>query len=445
MTILETAYKTRRPKMSTNHRYPVLFFAVALTCLLLGGALSAYFVSKADRARLDDAAFLQRQIERLGDGSAMQKTRKRPPSLVRVAEADRRKIGSMRHYTGRLVEVQIAKISSEVAGLVVELPIEVGMRVKGGETLIAQTDKTWLELSVEQNEAEIKTLAVQAAHQQAELERMIALAVSRAVSESELNNQRTIAEQFIRNLEKARITNRELREKIKRTTILAPFDGYVVKREVGLGELLSPGAPIAEIVSLGDVDAMVNVGEVYIDRIKLGDEIPIIIDPLRKRLVGKVRTIVPYAPTAARMFPLLVRLSDQDGLLKVGMSVTAEIQTTDPMESIVVLKDAVLDKPEGAVVWVVVDGEGDSLVAKPVPVRFTAKEIEHYGVEPETEEGRRLLVAGVRTVIEGAERLMPNQVVRVTGIAPKILEDLPPVTGQKVIDPKKRIEGGVEQ
>ena len=415
-------------------RHPVLFFSLALTCLLLGGGVAWYLHDQANHIRLSNPDFLRKQLDKLSEGTA-HKPSGRPPSLIRVTNAWQDTIGSVRQFYGKLVEVQIAKISSEVSGLVVELPIEIGMRVKGGETLVAQVDRTWLSLVLEQTEAEIKILEAQHAHQQSELVRLETLAPRGAVSESELNNQRTLTEQFLRNLEKARITNRETREKLKRTTILAPFDGYVVKREVGLGELLSPGTSIAEVVSLGDVDACVNVGEEFINRIKVGDEIPIIIDQLRTKVLGQVRSVVPYAPTASRSFPLLVRLDDQNGLLKVGMSVTALVQTTDPQDSIVVSKDAVLIKPDGNIVWVVVDEKGES-VAKPVPVTITVRETDAYGVHPETEEGQKLLQVGAKTVIEGAERLFAGQKVRVVDITPELMENLPPKSGHRVINQK---------
>lgn len=412
------------------------------------GALSVgYYVSAAHQKKLANPDFLRQRLDAVENGDDVSRASSRPASLIRVQEARRDTVGSIRAFYGRLVEVQMAKISTEVSGLVVELPIEVGQRVVGGETLIAQIDKTWIELDIEQTEAEVKILEAQFAHQTSEAQRLESLALSRAVSESELNNQRTIVEQFRRNLEKSRIAAREAKEKFKRTTILAPFDGYIVRRDTGLGELLSPGMPIAEIVSLGNVDAKVFVTEDVVDRITIGDEIPINVDPLGMRVVGKVRSVVPYGPTGSRSFPILVRLEDRDGQLKVGMSVTALVATTDPREEIVVSKDAVLDKPDGALVWVAVKDEASAeevpddprYIAKPVPVKLTARTVTEYGVQAETDEGEAILVAGAKTIIEGAERLVPNQSIRIVEIDPAIMENLPASTGQKVIAPKQRV------
>ncbi|MDR2438610.1 MAG: efflux RND transporter periplasmic adaptor subunit [Planctomycetaceae bacterium] len=421
--------------MSTSkYRSIVLLFSIALTSLLVGAGSVGYYVF----------AFYQPQLKVSDQNETEKKLPQRPLSLVRVDTVRKELINTIRPFHGKLIEVQLARISTEVSGLVVALPIEVGQKVKGGETLIAQIDKTWLELTIAQTEAEIKILEKQYAFQLSESERIELLAVSRAVSESELNNQRTLVEQFRQNLEKAVIANREAKEKLKRTTIRAPFDGYVIRRDTGLGELLAPGTSIAEIVSLGFIDARVTVVEEYINHIKIGDEMPIIIDELGIKVVGKVHSIVPYDLMAPRSFPVIVRLEDRNGELKVGMSATALVAITDPKEEIVVSKDAVLMKPDGSTVWAATPSqltEDDSsvLIAKPIPVKITAEGINSYGIEPETEEGQTLLVAGTKAVIEGAERLIPDQRIRIEEIDPKLLENLPPVTGHRIINQKTRI------
>ncbi|MDR2642205.1 MAG: efflux RND transporter periplasmic adaptor subunit [Planctomycetaceae bacterium] len=371
--------------------------------------------------------------------------RVRPASPVRVDVVRKDAISNVRLFHGRLVEVQRSRISSEVSGLVNELPIEIGMQVKGGETLFAQIDKTWLSLVIEQTEAEIRSLERRLEHERSELQRFMRPGMVTAITESERSQQQALVEQNVQDLEKAKIANREAKEKLKRTTIVAPYDGYIIKRETGKNELLSPGTSIAEVVSLGEVDARVMISEDIIDRIKVGDEIAVVVDSLGVRVVGKVHRIVPYAPTGARIFPVLVRLSDQGGHLKVGMSITAEVVTSNPSEEILVSKDSVLDRPDGAVVWLALEadkqpGKESQWIAKPIPVKIKVTAISDYGVVPETEEGKNLLVSGAKVIIEGAEKLTANQSIRIDTIDPKLLENLPSPNGQKIINPKPRIE-----
>ncbi|MDR3234958.1 MAG: efflux RND transporter periplasmic adaptor subunit [Planctomycetaceae bacterium] len=415
-----------------NHRRIVLFLSIAITCLLFGAAAAGYTLHHSYSKQIKDPKFLQSALQKMNAGQR-EKKKIIQPVLVRVSAAKKEAINTVRPFHGHLTEIQLASVSTEVSGLVVALPIEAGQRVEGGKTLIAQIDKTWLELALAQTAAEINILEQQYAYHKSELER--SENAGRAVSESELDNQRMLREQFHQSLEKAKLAYREANEKLRRTTILAPFDGYIVRRVAHYGELLLPGATIAEIVSLGKIDAIVNVGEEFINRVKIGTDMPIIIDKLGIEVIGKVHAIVPYAVAETRSFPVIVRLDDRDGLLKTGMSATALVSITDPKEEIVVPQDAVLEKPDGSTVWTAVEEkreDGTSVfLAKPVPVRVAAQTAGSCGVEPETAEGKKLLVAGTKTVIEGAERLTANQQIRIAELDPKLLQNLPPASGHK--------------
>jgi hypothetical protein len=101
------------------------------------------------------------------------------------------------------------------------------------------------------------------------------------------------------------------------------------------------------------------------------------------------------------------------------MSVTAMIATGPEREELVVSKDAVLVRPDGSTVWVaVLRGEGQAAEVQPVPVSITVRMPQQYAIEPQTEQGRKLLAPGARVVLEGAERLMPGQQVRIVTLGP---------------------------
>lgn len=423
---------------------------------LLGAAAVGFFLTKRQAALLQDATYLEKRLEALKKDDAP-KGPGRQPASVRVAEAVWGKIGTISDYPGRLHAIRDATVSSEVGGLIRSIPIEPGMKLEGEKTLIAQIDRTWLDLQLQENDAEIGSLEADLAHQQAELDRIIPLAETRAVSASDLSLQQSKVDKLQQDLRRLKAARSAIEERLKRTTILAPFDGYVIKRSSELGELVSPGTPIAHIISLGQVDAIVHVVESHVVRIKVGDHFPIFVKELDHTVDGTVHEIVPYGPTASRPYPVFVRLDDENGKLKPGMTVVAYIPATDPVEGIVVSKDAVLDRPDGATVWVVRDppgaaesvsdksGPADAATAspsrptgivQPVPVTIAANAIDTLSVIPETAEGRELLKPGVKTVIEGAERLTPGQTVQIVTINPEVLKGLPPRSGQTRIQTK---------
>jgi membrane fusion protein (multidrug efflux system) len=153
-----------------------------------------------------------------------------------------------------------------------------------------------------------------------------------------------------------------------------------------------------------------NAPESLVNHLAKGVEIPVTIDALGETRTGKISSITPYGATASRTYPVRVSLSDEGGRLKVGMSTTAVFPAGRKHRRITVSRDAVLIKPDGATVWVVRPGE--PMTAVPVPVDVVARVGERFAVSAQNRAGRRLLVGQAKVVVEGAERLRPNQAVR---------------------------------
>ncbi|MDR0869302.1 MAG: efflux RND transporter periplasmic adaptor subunit, partial [Planctomycetaceae bacterium] len=360
-----------------------------------------------------------------------------PTALIRVGTAVRGEKSSIRTFQGRLQEIKNTLISSEVSGLVLQLPVEVGHKVQT-KTLIAEIDDTWTRFTNETAKRNIELQTISLAYETGELERQQQLIDSRAISQSEFQLQVNKTEQIRTNLEMAKIARDESGETMERTKIYAPFDGYVVAKKTEVGSLLSPGSPIVQIISSGDIDAVIPVTQTVIDRISPGDEIAVDIQNIGLKVRGKVHLIVPYAPAVGpRMFPVHIRLPNTSGRLKSGMAVSALVPESGPKPGIIVPVEAMMDKPDGRTVWVAVR-ETDRLTVQPVPVELLAHSFDTCTVEAETKEGKELLIDNALVVIEGAERLTPGQMVGLKEIDPKYLENLPAGSGHTVIREKDK-------
>ncbi len=417
---------------------PVVGIALSLTFLIIGILLAAAYLIRSENARLQDKEFLQKrlaQLEKPGEGEIR---RARPPALVRVDAAHVGEIPSIRTFQGRLLEIKNTTLSSEVTGLVLELPVEVGDAVKANETLIVRIDDTWTKFTHETAGREIELRSSILDYEKTEMERLQELIESRAVSISEYLLQVNKTDQIRTNLEIAKLVRNESAEKMKRTEIKAPFDGYVVSKMTEVGSLLTPGNPIVQIISSGDIDAWIPVNQTVIDRIALGDEINVDIHDIGQ-VKGKVHLIVPYAPSdGPRMFPIHIRLPNDKGRLKSGMAVSALVPESAPKPGVIVPVEAVMDKPDGQTVWVAtiepkVEDRPSRVFVHPVPVKILAHAVDSCSVLPETDEGKQLLVDKALVVIEGSERLTSGQTVTIKEVDPKYLENLPTGSGHSVI------------
>jgi membrane fusion protein (multidrug efflux system) len=404
---------------ASNQRQLVLTGSVGLTMLLLGGVLGGVVAWRSAREQLQDPEFLQMQLDRVSPRSG--EPGAGPPgselARVRVGVAERKSIRPEKPIIGRLVEVRKVTVASEVLGKIVDIPVEEGTPVVAGETVLARVDDIWCGWALDRCRAQVASTEAKLKYERLELERHGELDGGGAVSRSELESKQATVDELQASLDEAKAAVEEGIERITRSVILAPFDGTVIAKHAELGGHVSPGTPIVDIVSRGQVDARLMVPESVINLISVDQMLPIRVDPLGEEVHGKVVLVTPYGPTASRTFPVRVRLDDQGGRLKVGMGVTAMVATAPEREALVVSKDAVLVRPDGSTVWVaVLRQEGQADEVQPVPVTISARMPLQYAVEPETDQGRKLLGPGARVVVEGAERLMPGQQVDIVDL-----------------------------
>ncbi|NLF72006.1 MAG: efflux RND transporter periplasmic adaptor subunit [Candidatus Anammoximicrobium sp.] len=414
----------------SRQRWLVLLASLGFSALLLGGLAGGWAVWRTLHEQLQDPNFLNQQLERVAPQGG-EAAKPAPPALIRVSVAERKKIQPQRSIIGRLVEVRKVTVASEVTGKIVDLPVDQGTPVSAGQTVLARVDDVWSRLAAERSKAQVASAKArrasaqaQLAYQQAELRRETRLSQTNVVTDSELESRQASVQDLEAKAAEAEAAQAEAEvalaeetERMSRSVILAPFDGTVVEKRAELGGYVSPGNPIVDIVSRGQVDAQLMVPESMVNLIELEQSLPIRIDALAEEVRGTVVSVTPYGPGASRTFPVLVRLDDQGGRIKVGMSVTASIATDSQREALVVSRDAVLVRPDGSTVWVAVPAEqSEDIRVQPVPVTISARMPTEYAIEPETDTGRRLLTAGTKVVIEGAERLTPGQQIRIVSL-----------------------------
>ena len=428
--------------MDTNRQRQLVFLiSIGMTAFLLGAVVGGLAVSRVLQEQIQDPQTLQSRLKQ--DGNSDGDTDQQPPALVRVATAERKPIQPLKPIIGRLVEVRKVTVASEVEGQVVEMPVEEGTPVVGGETILARVDDVWIRLALERGRSDVASIQARLGYESFELTRLEQLVAKNAVSESELNAKKALLEELEADLAEAQATVQEEDERKARSVIRAPFDGTIVAKHAELGERLSPGAPVVDIVSRGRIDAKIMVPESIIDLVSINQVLEVQIEPLDETVSGKVVSITPYGVSASRTFPVRVRLDDQQGRLKVGMSLTAMVATAPKGPALVVSKDAVLVRPDGATVWVAIRKKtSEDMEAHPVPVIVHTRMRNEYAVEPETVKGREFLLPGVQVVIEGAEHLQSGQNVRIATLTGDVFGDASGGDGPKSVGaPKQDTDG----
>lgn len=215
-----------------------------------------------------------------------------------------------------------------------------------------------------------------------------------------------------------------IRDQLRKHTIRAPFDGYIVAEHTEEGEWVREGDPVVEIVQLDEVEIRVYVPEQYLAPLRVGATARITFDALPgHELNGTVVLIVPRADVRSRSFPVKVRLDnpvleDSDAprhLVNAGMLATVALNVGGKKSALFVSKDALVLGGATPLVYTFhaeQDEENQGRV-RPVPVTTHADEADELLVRVEGP-----LQAGQPIVVRGNERLRANQPVRVVKVVP---------------------------
>src|SRR4029079_15303564 len=121
-----------------------------------------------------------------------------------------------------------------------------------------------------------------------------------------------------------KIADRQLRD----TEIRAPFDGYVEKRLVNLGELVKTQMPVMSVVKVDPLKVIAEIPEKMAPWIHDGQPVQLHVDAYPDRtFTGKVSRIRPAVSTTTRAFPFEALVPNTDAVLKPGTFARVHIES----------------------------------------------------------------------------------------------------------------------
>lgn len=212
--------------------------------------------------------------------------------------------------TGKVQPEVEVKISSEVSGEIIELPIKEGQAIKKGDLLV-RINPDLYESGLSRTAASLSTAKAGLSQSEAQLkeakanyERNKRLFEKGVISKSEWDKIVSAYEVAVAskqsayyNVASANATVTEAKDNLNRTTIYAPVDGTISKLDAELGERVvgtqqMTGTEILRVANLNNMEVEVDVNENDIVKIDIGDEANIEVDAyLKKQFKGVVTSI----------------------------------------------------------------------------------------------------------------------------------------------------------
>ncbi|MFT5352480.1 MAG: HlyD family secretion protein, partial [Candidatus Paceibacteria bacterium] len=123
----------------------------------------------------------------------------------------------------------------------------------------------------------------------------------------------------------------KIRSQISKHKIISPFTGEISAIDIELGEVSSPGSIVASIISNGGFEIVLDVPEVDISKVKVGDDALIFIDSFNEEegLYGKIIAVSRGSRyvDGIPVYETIVSLDSEDERMRSGLSATVDLLT----------------------------------------------------------------------------------------------------------------------
>jgi HlyD family secretion protein len=279
---------------------------------------------------------------------------------VQVEKVTRRNITELVVANGKIQPVVQVMINPEVSGEIIELPVKEGQLVKKGDLLL-RIKPDYYNANLNSAEASYKSALAAKSEAQAELDkaefefkRTEELFKTKLVSESVYLDVKTVYEvaklryqAAIHQTDMAMAARVRAEEDLMKTRIVAPMDGSVTKLKSQLGErvvgtAMMAGTEIMTIADLNEMEARVDIGEIDVVLIALGQKARLEVDAFRDRKFNGIVSEIANASKGsgqpggggggrgdqqeATKFEVKIHISEKE-VFRPGMSVMSEVET----------------------------------------------------------------------------------------------------------------------
>ena len=323
-----------------------------------------------------------------------------PPALVVVTEVREQEIAETNALLGVIDFDRISAVSGEVAGLITRHHATQGAWVKQGQPLVElNTDFIHKDMDIKRKQRDQVSADLQKAG--SSLKRLQSLIKSNSASRQAYDD--TLYDHQSLRMKRQTLDQEleRLQLQLDKSTVRAPFDGIVLEKLKEQGEWIDHGTPVARLASTADVILKVALPEKFMRFQQPGLPLVVTIDALDQRIEGNILGIMPVATLRSKSATLKIALPYLPGMIQ-NMSALVDVPTGEKRRLPVVPRDALVRFNDRDFVYTVESGR-----AKQTPVEILMRSGVLAGIR------RSPLTAGMKVVIDGNDRLRPDQPVQV--------------------------------
>lgn len=312
-----------------------------------------------------------------------------PPSVsVEVAAASLQPISASYNATAALEAPNEAQVVAKTSGVLLQLLVEEGDRVKAGQVL-AKIDPERPRLEVQRAEALLRKLEAELARSRELFERKLVAA--------------DIYEKIRYDVDTQRAVYNMTRLELSYTDIVAPIAGVIAQRSAKVGNLIQLNASVFRIVDTSRLEATLNVPEREIGTLRAEAPVELRLDALPGQVfAGRIERVSPVVDAGSGTFRVVCAI-EPDERLRPGMFGRIAVVFDQRQDVLTVPRVALLEGEGEAAVYRVLDGKA---VRTPVELGYLSGELA---------EIRAGLAVGDAVVTTGKVALRDGAAVEVIG------------------------------
>jgi len=326
-----------------------------------------------------------------------------PLRPVKYALVDFRKGAENRTFSGTARTEKIINLSFRSSGILTELNIKLGQRVKKGE-LLARLDNVTARLNYESALASQGSAESQMNTAKLSLDRIRVLYEKGSASltdfESAKNSYKTAQQGF----ESAKRSVAIQQEQIRFGYLYAPEDGVVTSISAEVDETISAGQPIAVMNAGTEMQIALGFPESIINELSLGMPVTVRLPAYSNQdFTGKVTELSPAVDNNSATYPARIQVADPEGLIKTGMAanVTLTLGSEGQGENVLSIPpEAVGEDSQGRFVFVIDETQETPMVRR-TSVDVGALDSRGFVVLNGLQRGQKVATAGLQTLLDG--------------------------------------------
>lgn len=306
----------------------------------------------------------------------------RPPANVVVMDLEPVTMEDRINLPGTIEPWEKLSVLAKIEGTVIEMKVTEGERVVKGQ-LIARLDPADYRIALNSAMADYDLVA---AHQK----RTARLYKQKIIPAAEMEEVEARVKTSKARLDKARLF-------LSRCEIKAPISGIVQRLEAKEGAFLNAFDPIAEILQINRVKAVIGIPESDVAMVRNIQEIQLKIQALNeKEVTGTFHFLASSPESEARLYRLELTIDNVDNHILPGMFFRAQIVKRVINDTISVPLFSVIKRNNMQFVYLEENG-----IARQTPVELGIMDNWHVQVRKGLSPGNRIVVEGHRNIDQG--------------------------------------------